>query len=405
MKTQYILIVFIYACLYSCKNTKNDNNVITQAINSVPLMECEYRSNYEVIDINDFDVIKIPEYNNRIKDIMYVAIDSDEPIGEVYQLLVFDKKIYILDNKTEKIFIHGTDGKNIRIIDSKGGGPKEYVGLGTMCISVYDSCLIVSDRMKNSFLYYSLDGQFIKKSKGISGCFIESYGNKIFTQLDFGQSYSQEMNSNFHLVSIIEDSVIRKAFPLLPIQKNSIVKKSIFYNYEGSLLFAPLYSDTVYQFTSDSVYRPKYIVKQDKSLWDKRQKDLGIEEKFKLQRDDHYTCLDKPFLETDRFISYKIETVEKGSQFFASKSYFYDKNNKRSFLFGGGENLTSLPNLIATPIAIDHNCFVGCISSTEIENLRSIRNEYKLGVDNDDLRSILDSDTNWECVVVFYEFQ
>jgi hypothetical protein len=398
------LAIFLFYIIISCKNVSNEGHKIAMKIDSASLMRCENNPNFETIDAEDFETIELPNLNDRIKNIKYIPIESNEPVGEIYQLLVFDEKIYMLDNQTEQIFIFDTNGNKVRIINDKGGGPKEYIGLGTMCISKTDSCLIISDRLAMRLLYYSLDGNFIKKENGIAGCFIESYKDKILNQLDFGQSFSTDINSNFHLISTIKDSVIRKTLPLYPIHKNAVVKKSLTYNSKGDLLCTPLYSDTVYQFINDSVFTQKYVVKRKRSIWSKRMDEFTPQERGSLIANEKYSTLGKPFLETDDFIAYVIDKSLNG--LVASCAYYYDKTNKKSFTFSStANNLKSLPNFLPFPITIYNNYYVGYIPSSSIEFLRELIKLPEFELENEDFREIISSETDWECIVVFYELK
>jgi hypothetical protein len=352
-----------------------------------------------------YDKIDVHEYNDKIKNIKYIGLISDEPIGAFYQLMIFDEKIYILDNIIEKIFIFGTDGKIIRIINSRGRGPQEYIGLGTMCISKTDSCLIVSDRLSMHLLYYSLEGGFLKKERGIANCFIESYDNTIMNQLDFGQSFSEDIDLNFHIVSTLKDSVLKKAFPLYPIQKNAVVEKSLSYNSNGDLLCTPLYSDTVYQIINDSVYVPRYVLQQKKSIWNKKEKSLTVQEKGAFILNEKYTCLGKPFLETDNFITYRIKISGGEVPLVASTNYYYDKSMKKSFYFASEQDPKSVPNYIPSAETIYNNFFVGYISQYNIESIRNWKKTHEFYIENEELRNLIHSDTDWEGIIVMYELQ
>lgn len=404
MRKKLILCCCMVLMMVSCQKKSNEKNEITSKIEATSLMKNSFSEDFVTIKPDDVKEVGSHEFAKKIKQIRYVGIKSEEPMGEIYQMLAYGNRIFLLDNQSEKIFIYDKNGAYVNKIDSRGNGPKEYVGLGTMCISGKDSTLVVSDRLANKLLFYTIDGDFIQKVNGIPGCFIESFGDKIISQLDYGQSYSDDPGSNFHLISTIQDSVVKKAFPLYPIHKQSVVTKSLQFNSAGQLLCAPLYSDTVYQFVDDSTYVQKYVIQQKKSLWSKKHLDISIEDKFKMLRDENYTVLGRPFLETDAFIAYNIQSAEKGGQFFKSSLYFYEKSTKQSFVFAK-EDLKSLPNIIPSPVAIDGNAFVGMLPSMFINNIRDIRTKNKLQIDNVELRYLIDSKTDWEFILVFYELK
>jgi len=401
---RYFFIVFLFFLAVSCSKVRNYREVAIK-IDSAFSMMSDCNTDYIIISTEDFDRIEMPEYNDKIKDIKYIGLVSGDPLSTIYQLMVFDEKIYLLDNIIEKVFIFGSDGKIIKIINDKGGGPQEYIGLGTMCVSRIDSCLIVSDRLSMHLLYYSLDGRFIKKERSIASCFIESYGDKIINQLDFAQSFSQDLNSNFHIVSSVADSVHRKAFPLYPIHRNAVVYNSLSYNSMGDLLCTPLFSDTVYQIINDSVYSPKYVIQQKKSLWNKKHEPLTVKEQFDLVRDDNYTCLGKPFLETDNFIAYRIQVSSGDVPLFAFNQYFYDKVKKQSFYFAPEQAPKTVPNYIPHTGTSYNNYFVGYISQNMIASVREWKKTHELYIENEEFSNLIDSDTDWEAIIVMYELK
>jgi hypothetical protein len=401
-----LIIYTLFALLMaSCGRSNKDDHEIAKKIEGVPLMYDASSTDFVVINTQDVDVIEPSAYNTKISRIKYVGIQSKEPIGSIYQTLVNDDYIYILDNQSEKIFIFSTDGKCINTIDARGGGPGEYVGLGTMCLSTDGQHLIVSDRLANRFLYFSLEGQFIKKTPGISGCFIESFNDMVLTQLAYGQSYSNQLEDNYQLISAMGDSVINKAFPMYPIQKEMVNAKVLMKTSNSDVLVNPLCSDTVYQYVNKSEYTIKYVFKQPKSLWEKKMEESNLMEIADLMRNAQYTSLRSPILDTERFLSYRIERMENGGTSFGSTCYFYDKVSGRSFTFGGGQNISSLQQIIPSPEALNHDFFVGRISSTDVESFRKAMDVYNITIENDALRSLLESDVDWESIVVFYELK
>jgi hypothetical protein len=55
-------------------------------------------------------------------------LSNDVPLGESERILIFDEKIYILDNEP-KIVCFEMNGKVRFKIDSRGPGPKEYANI------------------------------------------------------------------------------------------------------------------------------------------------------------------------------------------------------------------------------------------------------------------------------------
>lgn len=64
---------------------------------------------------------------------------------------IFENKVYIFD----------LNGKSLKTIGQKGGGPEEYALLDGMTIDRKNKQLIVYDNMKRRFMYYTLNGEFL----------------------------------------------------------------------------------------------------------------------------------------------------------------------------------------------------------------------------------------------------
>jgi len=123
---KYIFIITFLSFLISCMKGV-DKHAITKKIDSANLMKVVYDNDYEIINSEENEKIDFHKCNEKIKSIKYIGLISDEPISDFYQIIVFDEKIYVLDINTEKIFIFGTNGKIVKVISDKGGGPKEYI--------------------------------------------------------------------------------------------------------------------------------------------------------------------------------------------------------------------------------------------------------------------------------------
>jgi hypothetical protein len=321
--------LYVSALLFSC-GTKEKYNKYKLAEDIVASKSFVYADNSDIVTIDHEKLETIPyeEINSILKDIKYIPLVSKEPIGEFFKLLVYKERIYVLDAfVAEKIFIFNMQGKIIKIIDSKGGGPKEYRGLMDMTISTEDDYLVIADRLYPSVLYFSLDGEFVKKNRGIFNTTVEIMNGKSLNQLNSGQSFDD--NVNYHMVVSLGDSVIRKGFPFYPLQIDAIFSPPFQHNYKNELLFCPYYCDTVYQIINDSVYTAKYTVKHRKSVWEKYSEKMDFNSYERLITYSDYTELYRPFLETENFIYYSIMIRDKPKQrdqyYRRNKPYWFNK--------------------------------------------------------------------------------
>lgn len=109
-------------------------------------------------EMRSIDFSSSPE----IYDAQYIVLDTKGGYIAYNQAMeVWNSKIYILDNNTDKIFIYDMNGKNVKTIDSKGRGPQDYLGVMTMTFT--DDKMLVPDCKSQQILVYDLNGEFLYK--------------------------------------------------------------------------------------------------------------------------------------------------------------------------------------------------------------------------------------------------
>jgi hypothetical protein len=401
-----ILITISVFFFHSCKNIENRHPVTSQILASASLQSRQDLP-LEIINAHDVEWLPFTDINTKIKDIRYIPFFSEEPIGIVEKLIIYNDYVIVLDAfKSESIYIFDISGKLIHIIDDKGGGPEEYHGLMDISISQKDTLIAIPDRLSLKMLYYSLNGQFVKKTQAAPCFYLELFGDKIVNQATFAQSYSQNIEQNYNLIISSVDSVIYKGFPYYPLQKDAVNYNGLQYNYKDELLFTPVLSDTVYQIVNDSTYFAKYAVDQKKSIWAKRAEYLSTQQNSDLIKHSNYTHLQPPVLETEGFVSYQI-AYEKNNRI-ASTTYWFDKNRKKSFtpkeIMIENKNI---PNLIPRPMTVYKNHYVGIYLPHEVEEMITLSKNNIVIFENEALRNILEDEKNkdMEFLMVMYEFQ
>jgi hypothetical protein len=373
--------------------------------------------NTVTIDNEKTEVIQYEELDSVLKNIKYIPLVSKEPIGEFRKILIYKERIYVLDAfVAEKIFIFNMKGEIIKIIDSKGGGPDEYLGLMDMSISTQDDYLVVNDRLAPFILYFTLDGEFVKKTRSIFNTTVVIINGKTLNQLNPEQSFDD--NVNYHLVVTVGDSIIRRGFPFYPLQMDAIFSPPFQYNYKNELLFCPYYCDTIYQIVNDSTYTTKYIIKHRKSIWEKSDERLSFGDYTSLIIQSDYTSITSPVLETENFVSYPIEAKIKVDESYHRRSYFYwfNKNKKTSFsLEEPNLQITTespyIHNLIPDPEAICGNQYVGILRVNVIlfyrDAIKIFREQWNYTLfQNKELENmIMDENPDLETILVMYEFK
>lgn len=332
--------------LVSCNQTNRNSygEHISASIEKSPMMQ---RLSHEYLEINMDHPIEISadSLQNKLVDISYIPLDPKELIGEVDRVLLYNEKIYILDAYiAESVFIFDMNGRLLCVIDDRGEGPEEYIGLAGMSIDTSIKELCLKDRLSSRTLYYDLDGKFLRKEASCPAFFINAMDGNIINQLGFGQSYDE--NLNYHIAVSRGDSICCKAFPFVPIQKRYTVSRIAQYNSCNELLFTPTLSDTVYCIKSPQEYYVKYVIKHKRSIWDKSQEELSWREIDRLIKQDGYTAFGGPVHETSGYLFFSLS--KGNNNLIVNQNYFYDKRQKKLFKItkdykGVIRNLFSMP--------------------------------------------------------------
>ena len=136
-----------------------------------------------------------------------------------------------------------------------------------------------------------------------------------------GQDFNDD--ENWAILVSNKDSVLYKGFAPTPLQDNNFAVNSFTYDYDGTLLYTPVYSDTVYQFTTASVVKPEYVICQKKSVWRRYDEKLSPQEVNDLIKENNYTRYGGKFLATKSHASFEIG--HKWNKYIVAKPYFWDK--------------------------------------------------------------------------------
>jgi hypothetical protein len=114
-----------------------------------------------------------------------------------------------------------------------------------------------------------------------------------------------------------------------PITENAFVENNL-YEHGHYATFIPLYSDTVYCINDNLTYYPKYVVKQKKSIWSKKNESIKYQQVSDMLKTQSYTYLSPGmFMEAKHGI---ILGLSIGNNYgLSNKYYFYDKIKKNIY--------------------------------------------------------------------------
>ena len=240
-------------------------------------------------------IIGMDEMLDRFKSIDYIKLDSSEPVGVINKMIVTKDKIFILDAYVaQQIFVFSKMGKLLYRIKNKGRGPKEYQSIRDMQVDTIRNEILVNDALARSYLYYSTDdGTFLRREKGIANCYLARIDSLYINLTGVGQDFND--NENWAIIISDKDSVLFKGFEPTPLQNDDFIINSFTYDRNGNLLYTPVYSDTVYRFSSVCVVEPEYVICQEKSVWRRHDEKISYQEVKKLILENNLQFLTNVF--------------------------------------------------------------------------------------------------------------
>lgn len=348
--------------------------VVSDNVGSIPRVE----SDYTEIDATNMKALSYPDFITEFVDSAYfVQLSSDELIGNITKLQIFEDRIYVLDRfSAKKVFIFDMQGKLLKVIDDQGGGPKEYIHLGDMHINEDTRELIIAD-VTGKYVHYNLSGEWLRSTSVIS----ESYYDYPMGQ----DSAFNFMVYDYSLVLSKGSEVLKKAFPVYPIQRQVAVRDPFAKTGLGELLYIPLCCDTVYQLNRDLTYRAKYFVKLKNSVWKHRDEELSYQEHTDLIIKG-CTGLGNAIFENEKFFAFTMN--ERDDNLIKVQACFYNKEKKKTFYFDITKPYDTSMLLeksvfpIGNPICLYGDYFVTSFTPVPIKENAHLANEEYLKIMN-----------------------
>ena len=310
-----ILIFFLLAFVsYSCNN-KNNNT--------------ESYPDLEIITVQDSESLDEIDFGDIFKGTRLIALETNKEslIGRIDRIIINSNRIYILDKRTNSIFVFSDTGKFILKIHKIGKGPGEYLNLMDFTLDENKNRLIVHSHRPYKFINYDLEGQFI--SEDTPSTYYSSIGlsDDQFIMINTSEEYKHRvLTKNFETRDEEEYLLFSKnadmfryfslRYPIVLKSKNNYINFS--------------YSDTIYQFTKGAL-KPKYLLDFGKKRMPEdllnREKDVVSISKEVYKNNYGFNIAN--FRENDTFISFSY-----GS----SRIVTYSKRTKTSKVFNVIEN-------------------------------------------------------------------
>lgn len=328
-----------------------------------------------VIDVSQAKDITTSDLCTKMSKISYIQLDSKELIGELSKMIVTDDKIYIMDSfVAQQVFVFDKKGKLLFCIDQKGHGPGDFISIWDIQVDTLKNEILVNDALGLAHIYYSTtDGSFIRKERAIQNCYVAKMNNYYFNVLSFGQDFNGNEPDNWQLLVSDKDSVIYKGVKLKPIQKNNYITNSMVFDSQKQLFFTPVYSDTIYQINSESSICPKYVIKQEKSIWEKCDNQMEDSEICRLIKEENYTRFTGYFVPSDNYAFFSIYV--KYQSFIRAEPYIWDKTTGNIYRWDVLTKSENLYNYVTFPEAVNNNCFYGVFNAKNSDEFKNVSPE------------------------------
>lgn len=153
MKNVFFLLILMF--LFSCSKYKKSD-----------LGQPDEEVEYVVTDWNRGDISESLNISDffEIHKIVKLESQSESVVGEIYNLLLVENKIFI-NNRDEKwLQVFDKNGKHIKKIFSLGRGPEEYLSIRDFDYFEEDG-FIFNDPALYHLHYYNTDLEFVKKER------------------------------------------------------------------------------------------------------------------------------------------------------------------------------------------------------------------------------------------------
>ena len=362
--TAIILTALIWAC---GAQPQNDSRALE--LSDTKIIKITYDTPHP-IRADNARIIGMDEMLDRVKSIDYIKLDSSEPIGVIDKMIVTKDKIYILDCHTaQQIFVFDKTGNLLFRIKNKGRGPKEYLSVADMQVDTIRNEILVNDALARSYLYFSTDdGTFLRREKGIANCYLACIDSLYINLTGVGQDFND--NENWAIIISDKDSVLFKGFEPTPLQNDDFIINSFTYDRNGNLLYTPVYSDTVYRFSSVCVVEPEYVICQKKSIWRRHDEKISYQEVKKLILENNYTRYGGKFYDMEKYAYFEIGHEE--DEYVVPISCFWNKQTDMVYAWSskGWSEYPDIGEIIRQPIAVYGDTFFGTCSPQIPEEYR-----------------------------------
>jgi hypothetical protein len=206
------------------------------------------------VDYKNLQEIKLSDY---VKNVKIVKLETSDKvlIGEIWQIKLFDHKIFIIDMVNKSLFVFTEDGEFLHELRKIGQGPGEYLSLFDFYPSDEGVYLLTYSNSGHSILYYDWNWNYINNIsfKWFSTVFMmhDEYFI-LFNEDDF------EQNNQISLIDMT-GKLVKQFFPRDKTSKNNnYASSNTLLEYYTAKYFSPRHGNILYKLNEENEWE-KFI--------------------------------------------------------------------------------------------------------------------------------------------------
>jgi hypothetical protein len=193
-------------------------------------------------------------YSNVFDSLRYIALETSDDIliTNISKIRYFNNRLFILDKRTQTVFLFDSNGKSIRKIHNVGLGTKEYYQLADFDIDETTGRIFLFSFM-DKIQVYDFDGNFIEEYKiRLRGLCFAVYGDLMYIHTGGTENYDRKYN----LLVLNKNGVLKGEIPFKMEMKSLQIYNSheAFCKYGDEMVFFMPFSRDIYAIGRDSTY-------------------------------------------------------------------------------------------------------------------------------------------------------
>jgi len=250
----------------------------------------------QVIDISSgYNTNKTLKLSDIAQSVEYIPLETkpDALISKVSQVALSNDHLFVLDEKVNKLFVFGRNGRYITTVGRFGKGPGEFQRLYHFEVNPDLNIIYLFDLGSHKILKYDYDGSYLGHTKQpLLGFWVSMINNKYFVY--FYPDRSIKITKGFYkaIVTDLEGNIISKISEQ-PISKELKFKspcsmQSSVFKLNNKAYYWEVTSDTIFFLSDDFKLIPSAVVNQGPNTFPK---DKMYDGSFVIKKFSEYSTI------------------------------------------------------------------------------------------------------------------